>query len=544
MTGKGRMRGGASIVVRERESRSHGEGRQKTDELSMTEKSVDSDARTDKVWMLGVQRKLYQWSRGNPEGQYRDVWNWCTDIRNLRCAWRTIAANKGKRTPGVDGVTVKHIRKRGENAYLEEVRRELRSSSYEPSPSRRVWIPKRGKPGEFRPLGILTVKDRIVQCAVKQIIEPLFEARFWHVSYGFRPGRSCHGALEHVRMAMRSRATAKGGKVLTFPCQWVIEGDIKGCFDHVSHYQIMERIRRLSGDRKINRLIWAFLKAGVLSEDQFIRTDAGTPQGGIVSPLIANIALSVIEERYERWVYHQKKLRAGRACDGIQAAINARNNDRRAGRPVFFPIRYADDFVVLVSGAYEDARREKEALAQYLKEAAKLDLSEEKTRITPAEKGFEFLGHRIRMKWYDRYGYGPRIEIPKQKVADIRYRIKQLTTRKTVTWPLGRLLRQMNPILRGWGHFFRFCTGAKSILYSVDWYVSDRLRRWLRKKYPKACVRDLKRYRGRSSAHPRRAVWREGRDEQFLMGYLTVQRFKRGWMRQPDYAMVFGEPDT
>jgi hypothetical protein len=306
----------------------------------------------------------------------------------------------------------------------------------------------------------------------------------------------------------------------------------------------MERIRRRSGDRKVNRLIWAFLKAGVLSEDQFIRTDAGTPQGGIVSPLIANIALSVIEERYERWVYHQKKLRARRTCDGIQAAINARNNDRRAGRPVFFPIRYADDFVVLVSGSYEDARREKEALAQYLKETAKLDLSEEKTRITPAEKGFEFLGHRIRMKWYDRYGYGPRIEIPKQKVADIRYRIKQLTTRKTVTWSLGRLLRQMNPILRGWGHFFRFCTGAKSILYSVDWYVGDRLRRWLRKKYPKACVRDLKRYRGPSSAHPRRAVWREGRDEQFLMGYLTVQRFKRGWMRQPDYAMVFGEPDT
>ena len=222
MTGEGRMRGGASIVVRGRESRSHGEGRQETDELSMTEKSVDSDARTDKVWMLGVQRKLYQWSRGNPEGQYRDVWNWCTDIRNLRCAWRTIAANKGRRTPGVDGVTVKHIRKHGENAYLEEVRRELRSGSYVPRPSRRVWIPKGGKPGGFRPLGILTVKDRIVQCAVKQIIEPLFEARFWHVSYGFRPGRSCHGALEHIRMAMRSRATAKGGKVQAFPCQWVI----------------------------------------------------------------------------------------------------------------------------------------------------------------------------------------------------------------------------------------------------------------------------------------------------------------------------------
>ena len=280
---------------------------------------------------------------------------------------------------------------------------------------------------------VLTVKDRIVQCAVKQIIEPLFEATFWHVSYGFRPGRSCHGALEHIRMAMRPRNPAEGGKRKTFPCQWVIEGDIKGCFDHVSHYQVLERIRRRSGDRKVNRLIWSFLKAGVLAEDQFIRTDAGTPQGGNLSPLIANVALSVIEERYERWVHHRKKLQARRTCDGIEAASLARSNDRKSGRPVFFPIRYADDFVVLVSGSHEDARREKEALARYLKETADLDLSEEKTRITSVEKGFEFLGHRIRMKWDDRYGFSPRIEIPKQKVLDIRYRIKQLTTRRTVS---------------------------------------------------------------------------------------------------------------
>jgi RNA-directed DNA polymerase len=135
---------------------------------------VDSDARADKVWLLSVQRKLYRWSRDNPEGQFHDLWNWITDIRNLRCAWTTIAANKGKRTPGIDGVTVLHIRRLGVDAYLEGVRQELRSGSYESSPSRRAWIPKPGKPGEFRPLGILTVKDRIVQCAVKQIIEPLF----------------------------------------------------------------------------------------------------------------------------------------------------------------------------------------------------------------------------------------------------------------------------------------------------------------------------------------------------------------------------------
>lgn len=143
---------------------------------------MDTDGRTDKVWLLNVQRKLYQWSRENPEGQYRELWGWITDSRNLQCAWRTVATNKGKRTPGVDGVTVKGIHRQGETAFLEGVRGELCSGSYVPNPARRVWIPKPGKPGEFRPLGVPTVKDRVVACAVKQVIEPLFEATFRHVS--------------------------------------------------------------------------------------------------------------------------------------------------------------------------------------------------------------------------------------------------------------------------------------------------------------------------------------------------------------------------
>jgi len=250
------------------------------------------------------------------------------------------------------------------------------------------------------------------------------------------------------------------GKRHSFPCPWGIEGDSKG---YIDHHQVMERIRRRCGDRKVNRLLLLFLKAGVLSEDQFIRTDAGTPQGGILSPLFANVALSSIEEKYERWVYHHTSKGDGRL------ARNARVSDRKAGRPVFFPIRYADDFVILVSGTYDDALKEKEALAQYLKDAAKLDLSVEKTRITAVEKGFEFLGHRVRMKWDNRYGFSPRIELPKRKASDIRYRIKQWTTRSTTTWPLATLLRKINSLLRGWANFYRFCRGAKTILSDLDW---------------------------------------------------------------------------
>ena len=230
--------GGVSVVVRGRESRSHGEGRQGKDELFMPEeRSVDSDHQTDQIWLLGVQRKLYQWSQANPRESYRDLWNWLTDIRNLRCAWRRVARNKGKRTAGIDGQTVGSIsRKMGECTYLERLQNDLRAGKYHPRPCRRKLIPKPGKPGQFRPLGIPTVTDRVVQSAVKQLLEPILEARFWHVSYGFRPGRGCHGALEHIRMAIRPRRINKAdGKRHEIPYQWVIEGDIKGCLDPASY---------------------------------------------------------------------------------------------------------------------------------------------------------------------------------------------------------------------------------------------------------------------------------------------------------------------
>jgi retron-type reverse transcriptase len=172
---------------------------------------MDLGDQADEAWLLSVQRKLYQWSRKHPEDSYRDLWNWTTDIRNLRCAWRKIALNKGRRTAGVDGMTVAGIRvAMGMELFLEQLHGDLKSGRYKPSPSRRKLIPKPRQPGKFRPLGIPTVRDRVVQRAVKNILEPIFEAGFWHVSYGFRPGRGCHGALEHIRMCMRLRATADG----------------------------------------------------------------------------------------------------------------------------------------------------------------------------------------------------------------------------------------------------------------------------------------------------------------------------------------------
>jgi len=546
-SGMNENEGGACVVVRDRESRSHGEGGQGIDTFSMTEEqSMDLDYKADYAWVLSVQRKLYQWSRANPKEQYRELWNWLTDSHNLRYAWKRVASNKGKRTAGIDGITVGNIlRGMGVNAFLENLQRELIDGSYRPSPSRRVFIPKLGKPGKFRPLGIPTVKDRVVQSAIKQVFEPILEARFEHISYGFRPGRGCHGALEHIRMALRPRKISKeDGMRREMPYQWVIEGDIQGCFDNIDHHLLMERVRRHSADRKMNQLLVRFLKAGILSEEQFLRTDAGTPQGGICSPLLANIALGIIEERYERWVNHRTKLTENRTCDGIKAAMESRSSDRRAGRRVFFPIRYADDFIILVSGTKEDADRERLALEKMLKNEMGLTLSPEKTKITALTKGFQFLGHRVRMYWDERYGWTSRIEIPKEKVADLKYKVKLLTGRSTTQWSLVQLLQKLNPILRGWANFYHYCTGAKSILTNLDWYVRDRIWRWLRKKYPKANAHSILQFRKSSQIRPKWKVWQTDRLEQFQMGWLKVMRYQRGWMKPALFTLIPGEPDA
>jgi RNA-directed DNA polymerase len=291
-------------------------------------------------------------------------------------------------------------------------------------------------------------------------------------------------------------------------------------------------------------LIGGFLKAGVLAEDQFLRTDNGTPQGGIISPLLANIALSAIEERYERWVYHRTKIQKRRQCDGEQAARSARGRDHRMGRCVFFPIRYADDFVVLVSGTQEEAVAEKSALAQYLHRATGLELSPEKTKITEVTDGFEFLGFHVIMRWDKRYGYFPRVEIPKAKVSDLRHRIKQLTRRDTTWCGLGQKLREINPILRGWAAYYRYCARAGRIYTALDWYVTSCVWRWLRKKRRKARVRDILRNFTRSSRRRTRRLWRDGPIEQFVLAWTPIRRFRLGWMGTPNFAMSSGEPDA
>ncbi len=507
--------------------------------------------RPDWDWLRIEQRKLYARSEKQVDYVFRKLWGLVTDPRNLRMALARVAGNRGRRTAGVDGITVGKVAMRAE-VFIAELRFELRSGAYRPRPVRRVLIPKIGAPGKFRPLGIPTVKDRVVQAALKNILEPIFEADFFPVSYGFRPGKSVHGALEHLRLLLRPKAP-KSESAPRLPYQWVVEGDIKGCFDNIDHHGLMKRVRRRVGDPKVNRLVVAFLKAGVLSEGTFLRADSGTPQGGILSPLLANIALSIIEERYERHVCQRWTAPTRRDSPSAERrATHARHRDRALGRTVVFPIRYADDFLLLVSVApgpqqWDRARRvaeeEKAAVAALLRQQLGLELSETKTLVTPVTKSFAFLGHHVRVRHNREFGKTSCVTlIPKERSHRTRERVKQLCRRHRTGQSLHDLLRDLNWLLHGWSAFYRHAWGAKRVLCSLDYYAWWTVFRWLRKKHQHAPVKTLRALYQRKQPGIRSGQWHHQGVTLFVAGRTQVGPYRLAWARPPLFAIDHGEP--
>jgi RNA-directed DNA polymerase len=517
------------------------------------ERAAYAAPQSDRDWLQSVQTTLYTRSMENPDYVFRKLWGLITDLRNLRSALARVARKKGSRSPGVDGITIRTVVAEGVDSFVAQLRAELRSDAYRPSPVRRVNLPKPGHPGKFRPLGIPTVKDRVVQAAMKNILEPIFEGDFAPFSFGFRPGRSVHGALETIRRLLRPKGVGPE-KEPRLAYQWAIEGDIKGCFDNIDHHGLMERVRRRVGDAKVNRLVVAFLKAGVLSEEQIMRTDARTPQGGILSPLLANIALSAIEERYARhvWPRRQQPLATDEASIQTRAARN-RSHDRASGRVVMTPVRYADDFIILVSvpngpdqdeRAREAALKEKAELNAYLKEQLGLELSEAKTLVTPVTNGMRFLGHWVGVRPHQRTGeLVSLIGIPKDRTHLLRERIKDLFRNDSTGKPLEARLQLLNPTVRGWAYFYRHAFRAYRIFSDIDHYTWWTIKRWLQKKHDKVSMKEIaNRYGWRK---PGRATlrWRDGETTRFEMTSVKVGPYMMGWQTRPDFAQsTYGEP--
>ena len=479
-------------------------------------------------FVLDMQRKLYRWSHAEPNGTFGDVFNLVCDRRTLAYAWQRLARNKGSRTPGTDGVVRRHVEQRlgGVEAFLEGIREELRTGTYRPEPVRQRLIPKPGKAGKFRPLGIPTLKDRLVQMALKLVLEPIFEADFYPTSFGFRRCRNTHDAIAMIQRQVNP--TGYGNSRIAY----VIEGDIKGCFDNIDHHQLMERVRRRVKDRKVLRLVLAFLKAGIMIEGTVRHPVAGTPQGGVVSPLLSNILLTAIDERYRRWTPGPR--------EPLRNAGARRARDYNSGKPTFYMVRYADDFVVLVSGTKEAAEAEKNALARFLKEELRLELSPEKTLVTDIRDGFEFLGYRI-VKTKARTGrLVCKLHIPLGKLQNLRDRIKARTKRASVQLSLSELIDDLNPLIMGWRTYYRHAMRACHEFDKLDWWLYRRIKRWLRKKHPKVRDRDLlHRFLGRTQKNWRR--WAEGHAQlrKFREGGTNPYPFRgtkitNGWDTMPE----------
>jgi len=404
-----------------------------------------------------MQAKLHRWAAADPGRRFDDLFNFVCDPATLLVAFDRVAGNTGSRTPGVDGLTVADVEERvGMPGFLDDLRAQLRQGAFRPQPVRERKIPKPGGSGKLRKLGIPTVADRVVQAALKLVLEPIFEADFVPVSYGFRPMRRAQDAIAEIHLYG------------TQGYRWVLDADIEACFDSIDHVALMDRVRRRVKDKRVLGLVKAFLKAGVLTEvGDREDTQTGTPQGGILSPLLANIALSVLDEHlHEPW-----------QPGGTMSTPYLRSRRRVHGLPRWRIVRYADDFVVLVHGERVHAEALREDVAAVL-EPLGLRFSESKTQVVHMSDGFDFLGFHIRWKrkrgtnkWHV-YTF-----IADRPIRSLKAKIRALTNRTSQRDPKTVLIR-FGQIMRGWSNYFRHAV-CKHTFARLAHFVWLRVARWL-----------------------------------------------------------------
>jgi RNA-directed DNA polymerase len=408
--------------------------------------------------VLSMQTKLHQWAKADPGRRFDDVFNLVYDPAFLVVAWGRVRSNKGARTAGVDGIAPRDVDAETVRDMLAELREDLKAHRFVPQMVRETTIPKAS--GKIRRLGIATTRDRIVQAALKLVLEPIFEADFKPCSYGFRPKRRAQDAIAEIHYL----ATP------TRNYQWVFEADIAACFDEISHSALMGRVRERVGDKRVLNLVKAFLRAGILTEDgQNRQTITGTPQGGILSPLMANIALSVLDEHFTaKWEALGPDWK--------------RVRHRRSGGPSMKIIRYADDFVVMVNGTREHAEALWGEVAAVLAPMG-LRLSEAKTKVCHVDDGFDFLGWHIqRRRWKGRTGKQAVYTYPSKKaLASVMAKVRSLT-RRAQHRTLADLLRRINPVLRGWCNYFLHGVSSRTFSY-LDHFAFWRVFGWLSKRH-------------------------------------------------------------
>ena len=398
-----------------------------------------------------LQRALYRAAKASGTRRFHALYDKVYREDILARAWQEVKANAG--AAGVDGQTISAIEEIGVAGFLAELATELQEGRYRPQPVRRVMIPKAD--GRERPLGIPTVRDRVVQTAAKLVLEPIFEADFRDSSYGFRPKRNAHQAGEQIRQAVNRGAS------------WVIDADIEAFFDRISQEKLMELVGRRINDRRMLQLLKGWLRVGVLEGGTIVPRTEGVSQGSPISPLLANVVLNELDKFWEDYNGHMGQL-----------------------------IRYCDDFVIVCrteGQAREGLRRVGEILTWL-----GLRLHPEKTRVVgvgDGREGFDFLGfHCRKVESWRRRGKRYLQSWPSRRaMQEARDRIKAITApRHRLPEPVGTLVEELNAFLRGWGSYFRVGNATRKF-EQIDLYVRERLALWHSKKTGRS-GRDWKRH--------------------------------------------------
>jgi RNA-directed DNA polymerase len=387
-----------------------------------------------------LQRALYRAAKASAARRFHALFDKVYREDILWRAWREVKANAG--AAGVDGQTISDVEHSGVDQFLVELAVDLRAGNYRPRPVRRVFIPKAD--GKERPLGIPTVRDRVAQAAAKVVLEPIFEAGFRDCSYGFRPRRSAHQAMGVIRSAVNTGAN------------WVVDADITAFFDQVDSTVLLKLVAKRVNDQRMLKLIRQWLTAGVMLGGEFTPSEQGVPQGSVISPLLANVVLHELDRLWED------------RCRGLGQLV-----------------RYCDDFVILCKT--EGQAREGLRRVGLVLDRLGLSLHPEKTRVVfvgDGREGFDFLGfHCQKVESWRLPGRRFLWMWPGRRAMErVRERIKAITApRPRLLEPLQRLIAEINPVLRGWGAYFRVGNSSRQFT-QIDSYVCERLALFLSKK--------------------------------------------------------------
>jgi group II intron reverse transcriptase/maturase len=401
-----------------------------------------------------MQRKLSQWSEQDKERKFYGLYDFLYDRDWLLLAHDYVKQNAGSVTAGCDGINMQ-IWDENLEQNQEQLAQELQLETFVPYPVRRVYIPKPN--GKTRPLGIPSIKDRIVQEALRMALEPIFEADFSPYSFGFRPTRRTMDAMKCIIWSTQERKKFF----------WVIEGDISSYFDTIQHRKLVRLLGIRVKDKKILQLIWKFLRAGVMEKRTFRDTTLGTPQGGVISPLLANIYLHEMDKYMQRYTNLLTKEKTKR---------------RQAGLANYTYARYADDFVVLCNGTKAQAEAMREELYMFLKTRLRLDLSREKTKITHLNDGFKFLGFWIqRAKGHN--GITTKVTIPTEAMGKIKSNFDRALAPVSHQDSVASKILALNRLIGGWCRYYQYTSRAGIQFRLLEHHTFWGMAHWLGRKF-------------------------------------------------------------